>query len=431
MRALKSRIIGYIARRAFGGGGGGGLSAAKLSLLPESALLPLKRDGLDPVDWLRDHRESGGISRIKLPLGVTVWLVSGYDAAKSVLGATATFSNDFRQLAGAVGFGEDENPGGLGFSDPPDHTRLRRVLTPEFTGRRLSRLVPRVQGIVDEQLDAMAAAAEKGPVDIVAMFALPVPSLSICELLGVPYEDRADFQRLSTARFDLGDGAEASLAAVNDSLPYLRGIVERQRVDPGEGLLGRLVSDHGEEFTDHELAGIADGLLTGGLETTTSTLALGTVILLNHPEYVTMLREDSAAVDPFVEELLRYLSVVQVAFPRFAREDVEVAGQLVKKGDVVIPSLSGANRDATLRAAESAEMEAFDPRRGVVRHLAFGYGIHRCVGAELAKLELRAAFPALVARFPEMRMAEPPADLAYRKYSIVHGLDRLLVDLAP
>lgn len=428
--AIRSRVLGYVARRAFGGSGGGGLSSARLAMLPDSALMPLKRHGLDPVDDLRLRREQAPVSRIKLPLGVTAWLVTGYEESKTVLGGTAAFSNDFRHLAGVAGFDEAEDPGGLGFADPPEHTRLRRVLTPEFTGRRLARLVPQVEQIVEEQLDAMAEAADAGddPVDLVAAFAMTVPSLSICALLGVPYEDRDDFQRLSTARFDMLDSADASLAAITDSLTYLLGIVKAQRAAPGEGLLGRLVTDHGDEFTDQELAGLADGLLTGGLETTASMLALGTVLLMSNPEAMAAVRDDAAAaVGPFVEELLRYLAVVQVAFPRFAREDVEVGGQQIRKGDAVICSLPGANRDACL----GAEMERFQLGRDPVRHLAFGYGIHRCVGAELAKIELRAAFPALVRRFPHMRLAVAPEAIAYRKRSIVFGIERLPIHLAP
>jgi cytochrome P450 len=421
--AIRSRVLGYVARRAFGGGSGGGLSSARLAMLPDSALMPLKRNGLDPVDDLRLRREQAPVSRIKLPLGVTAWLVTGYEEAKAVLGGTASFSNDFRHLAGVVGFDEAEDPGGLGFADPPEHTRLRRVLTPEFTGRRLARLVPQVEQIVEEQLDAMAAADD--PVDLVAAFAMTVPSLSICALLGVPYEDRDDFQRHSTARFDMLDPAASSLSAITDSLTYLLGIVKAQRTEPGEGLLGRLVTDHGEEFTDQELAGLADGLLTGGLETTASMLALGTVLLLQHPEAMAAIREDDTAVAPFVEELLRYLTVVQVAFPRFAREDVEIGGQQISKGDAVLCSLSGANRDACL----GADMERFVLGRAPTRHVAFGYGIHRCVGAELAKIELRAAFPALVRRFPNMRLAVDPEKIAYRRRSIVFGIERLPIHL--
>lgn len=429
---VRSRLIGYAARKVLGGGGG--LSSAKISMLPDHILMPVKRNGLDPVPDLRRHREDGGVSRIKFPLGIGAWLVTGYEDVRAVLGSTERFSNDYRQVAGMVGISDAETPGGLGMADPPDHTRLRRVVMPEFTGRRLARLGPRVEGIVGEQLDAMAetGAANDGVVDLLSAFALPVPSLSICELLGVPYTDRDEFQRLSTARFDMLEGAQGVLSAINDALPYLDRLVKAQRAEPGEGMLGRLVTDHGHELSDAELAGLADGLLTGGLETTTSMLALGTIVLLERPEVAAELRADDSgaerAVDKFVEELLRYLTVVQVAFPRFAREDVVIGGQQIAKGDVVIASLSGANRDPALAGDDP---DAFDMHRGTTRHLAFGYGAHRCVGAELAKIEMRQAFPALVRRFPEMRLAVDAAEIPYRKRSIVFGLDRLPVQLGP
>ncbi|MDN5857725.1 MAG: cytochrome P450 [Pseudonocardia sp.] len=394
-------------------------------MLPDHILMPVKRNGLDPVPDLRRHREEEGVSRIKFPLGIGAWLVTGYEDTRAVLGGTERFSNDFRQFAGIIGT-EKENPGGLGFSDPPDHTRLRRVVMPEFTGRRLARLGPRVEGIVAERLDGMAASASEGVVDLMATFALPVPALSICELLGVPYADRAEFQRLATARFDILEGAEGAISAITDALPYLERLVKAQRAEPGDGLLGRLVTDHGHELTDVELSGLADGLLTGGLETTTSMLALGTIVLLERPAVAAELRADDSVIDPFVEELLRYLSVVQVAFPRFAREDVEIGGQRIAKGDIVIASLSGANRDP---AVAGADPDRFDLHRGGTRHVAFGYGAHRCVGAELAKIEMRLAFPALVRRFPEMSLALDVDDIPYRKRSIVFGLDRLPVRL--
>lgn len=426
-KSLRSRVARFLLRRAVRGGGG--LSTAQLSRLPESALMPLKRDGIDPSEELRRTREAGPISRMKLPLGVTAWLVTGYDEARALLADYTNFSNDFRRLAGVAGFDETQNPGGLGFTDPPAHTRLRKVLTPEFTGRRLSRLQEPIEKIINGQLDEMEHLDD--PVDLLSAFALPVPSLTICALLGVPYEEREEFQRLSTLRFDLLDGANASLAAISDSLTYLRTVVERQRKEPGEGVIGRLITEHGDEFSDQELTELSDGLLTGGLESTASTLALGAVVLTQNPDAAKQLREDDDFALPFVEELLRYTSVVQVAFPRFARTDLEIGGQPIAEGDVVIVSLSGANRDLRLGNGDPGEMERFDASRVISRHLAFGHGVHRCIGAELAKLELRIAFPALVRRFPDLRLAVDAAALPYREKSIMHGLDRLPVLLRP
>jgi len=276
---------------------------------------------------------------------------------------------------------------------------------------------------VNGQLDAMAAA--DGPIDLATAFALPIPSLTICELLGVPYEDRDEFQRLSTSRFDLFAGTNASLGAITESLTYLLDIVRKQRESPGDGLLGMLVKEHGDQIDDRELAGLADGLLTGGLETTASMLTLGALVLLRDPETFALIHDNDDAIDPFVEELLRYLTVVQVAFPRFAREDIDIAGTHIGTGDIVLVSLSGANRDTTL----GSDMERFDATRSPASHLAFGYGIHRCIGAELAKMELRAAYPALVRRFPKLRLAVGPEELAFRKLSIVYGVESLPVTL--
>jgi cytochrome P450 len=422
MRVVRGRIIGLIARLRMGRSRAAGSTDALLSMLPDSALVPLQRDGLDPVAELGRLRAEEPVSRLKLPFGLRAWVVTGYEETKAVLGAGGMFSNDFTNLVGTVGITADQNPGGLGFTDPPDHTRLRRLLTPEFTGHRLRRLGPRIEAIVAGQLDEMAATARAGgQVDLVQQFALPIPSLTICELLGVPYADRADFQRLSTTRFDLLGGVTGSLGAISESMEYLVDIVKKQRADPGEGLLGQLVRDHGDDISDYELAGLADGLLTGGLETTASMLALGTIVLLQHPESRAAVRDDDEAVDRFVDELLRYLTVVQVAFPRFAREKVEIGGQIIEQGDIVLCSLSAANRDGG--------QESFDPARAARPHLAFGYGLHRCIGAELARMELRAAYPALVRRFPDIRLAAEPDGLSYRKLSFVFGVEALPVTL--
>jgi len=422
MRGVRGRIISLLARMRLGRKGGAGSTDALLSMLPQSAMLPLRRDGLDPVAELGRLRAEEPVSRLNLPFGLRAWVVTGYDETKAVLAASGTFSSDFTNLVGTVGITAEQNPGGLGFTDPPDHTRLRRMLTPEFTGHRLRRLGPRIEDIVAGQLDEMAAtAAEHGSVDLVQGFALPIPSLTICELLGVPYSDRAEFQRLSTTRFDLLGGVTGSLGAISESMAYLLDIVQKQRVDPGDGMLGMLVREHGDAISDHELAGLADGLLTGGLETTASMLALGTIVLLQNPESRAALRDGDDAVDPFVDELLRYLTVVQVAFPRFAREQVKVGGQTIEVGDIVLCSLSGANRDDGL--------EDFDPARSTRPHLAFGYGLHRCVGAELARMELRAAYPALVRRFPDIRLAADPSSLSYRELSFVFGVEALPVTL--
>ncbi|WP_410573666.1 cytochrome P450 [Amycolatopsis sp. cmx-4-61] len=422
MGSLRSRVLGWVGRRYLARQSKKGFDLEKMSaILPDSALLPLKRDGLDPVPAMAAKREQAPIGKLDLPFGMNAWLVTGYDEAKAVLGKATGFSSDFGNLVGNAGVTADQNPGGLGFADPPVHTRLRKLLTPEFTMRRLNRLAPRIEEIVAAQLDAMAAT--DGPVDLWQAFALPIPSLTICELLGVSYEDREDFQRLSTARFDLFGGAGASLGAMSESLTYLLDIVKKQREQPGDGLLGMLIKEHGDEIDDRELAGLADGVLTGGLETTASMLALGALVLLRDEKAMDAVRGDAESVHRFVEELLRYLTVVQMAFPRFAKEDMEIGGVRIAEGDIVLVSLSAADRDPKL----GPDMETFDATREPTSHLAFSYGIHRCIGAELARMELRTAYPALIRRFPNLRLAVPEDGLSFRKVSIVYGLDELPV----
>ncbi|GLY40305.1 cytochrome P450 [Amycolatopsis sp. NBRC 101858] len=422
MGSLRSRVLGWVGRRYLARQSKKGFDLEKMSsFLPESALMPLRRDSLDPVAEIGAIRAEAPISKLDLPFGMNAWLVTGYDEAKAVLGKVTEFSTDFTNLVGNAGVTEDQNPGGLGFADPPVHTRLRKLLTPEFTMRRLNRLIPRIDEIVTEQLDAMAKT--EGPVDLWQAFALPIPSLTICELLGVSYEDREDFQRLGTARFDLFGGASASLGAMSESLTYLLDIVKKQREEPGDGLLGMLIKEHGDEISDRELAGLADGVLTGGLETTASMLALGALVLLRDEKAFDAVRGDEQSVHRFVEELLRYLTVVQMAFPRFAKEDMEIGGVRITEGDIVLVSLSAADRDPKL----GTDMEQFDAAREPTSHLAFSYGIHRCIGAELARMELRTAYPALVRRFPNLRLAVPAEELAFRKVSIVYGLDELPV----
>ncbi|NUT42958.1 MAG: cytochrome P450 [Thermoactinospora sp.] len=388
--------------------------------LSEFPLVQFMREKFDPVAELARIRGEQPMFPMNIPGDQTVWLVTRYEDVRAVLGDHERFSNDFGNIIG-LGSNQDD-PGGLGFRDPPEHTRLRKYLTPEFTMRRLRRLEPRIEGIVTEYLDQMEA--KGSPADLVEDFCLPIPSLVVCELLGVPYEERKDFLRLSTNRFDFSAGPEASIQAVNDAMAYLTDLVAREREKPGDGLLGTLLREHGDELDDRTLASMADGLLTGGHDTSTSMLALGTLWLLENPAVADKVRAEESYIVDVVEELLRYMSVVQVAFPRFAREDMEFLGQKVTKGQLVLCSLSGANRDPGL----GADIDQVRPERPTASsHLAFGHGIHRCIGAPLAQMEMRIAFPALLRRFPGLRLNVSPDEVAFRKLAIVYGLEALPV----
>ncbi len=406
---------------------------SKITEVPAPLRFPLQRDGLDPVARLGEVREDGPIHRLASVFGLRVWMVSGAEENRAVLADSEHFSTDIRRYVGREDATGAQAIGGLGFTDPPDHTRLRKLLTPEFTKHRLARLQPRIDEVVEQRLDALEAASSGGsePVDLVEEFAFPVPFQVICELLGVAPQDRDLFRRLAHSRFDVREGGLAAFGAMSESRDFLIESAARQRVEPREGLISSLIAQHGDDLTDDELGGLADGVFTGGYETSASMIALSALTLAESPEVRQWLATDPAAADPVVEELLRYLSVVQIAFPRFVRSPVEIFGQRLQPGDVVICSLSAANRD---RALAGDDAERFNPGRHAGRpltsHLAFGYGMHRCIGAELGRMELRSAVPRLIARFPELQLAFPPAEIVFRDLSIVYGVDALPVRLA-
>lgn len=393
---------------------------AGLSVVPKKLTMPLRRDGMDPVTALGQLREGEPVRRLSRVLGMNVWLVTGYGQARVVLNDSVSYSTDIRSR---LGNGAGQSIGGLGFTDPPEHTRLRKFLTPEFTGRRLAALQPRIEQLVHDQLDVLESRDDV--VDLVPDFAFPIPFLVICELLGLPVEDRERFRRLGHARFNVTGGGPGTLGAMSESRTFLLEAVGRQRETPGDGLIGNLIRDHGDDIDDSELAGLADGVFTGGYETSASMLALGTLALLRDPDAFGLVRGDADAADAAVEELLRYLTVVQISFPRFARRDMELFGKSVKAGDVVVCSLSGANRDDVFGPLP----DRFDPRRAGRAHLAFGHGFHRCIGAGLARMELRVAFRALTSRFPDMALAVDPGALQFRDLSIVYGVESLPVRL--
>jgi cytochrome P450 len=394
---------------------------SEMSVIPKKLMMPLQRDGLDPVAELGRQRSTEAVTKLSRVLGMNVWLVSSYDQARAVLNDSASYSTDIRALIGERG---TQPIGGLGFTDPPEHTRLRRFLTPQFTARRIAMLLPRVEQIVQDQLDVLEAGGEV--VDLVSQFAFPIPFSVICELLGLPPEDREHFRRLGHARFDINGGAPGTLGAMSESTEFLLRAVRAQRSAPGDGLIGSLIREHGDEIGDVELAGLADGVFTGGYETSASMLALGTLALLESPDSFGPVGASDEHLDATVDELLRYLSVVQIAFPRFARHNHDLFGTRVSAGDVVLCSLSGANRDPAFGAGS----DGFDPQRTVTQsHLSFGYGLHRCIGSELARMELRVAFRELNRRFPDMALAVPPDALKFRDLSIVFGVESLPVRL--
>ncbi|MGY1780009.1 cytochrome P450 [Geodermatophilus sp. SYSU D01036] len=420
-RGPAARVRSWLGRLALRRVRRRGLDLSRLTFLPAAATVPLRRVDVDPVPELRD---GGPVRRLDLPFDLSVLLVTGAAEARAVLADRDGFGTDVRHLFSGTGPATADDVGGLGFTDPPDHTRLRGLVAPEFTRARLQRLEPAIEATVARQLDELAAAGP--PADLARHVSGPVPMRTVCDLLGLDRPDEQLVTRLATRRFDAARGTAGALGAVSAQRRLLFDAVARQRRDPGDGLLGRIVREHGDAVSDADLAGLADGIVTGGFETTAATISLGTLVLLRDPAAAAVVREGSRRdVETVVDELLRLLSVVQVAFPRFARQDTEVAGHRLRAGDAVLVSLSAANRDPAWAGAHPDALAPGRPTRG--GHLAFGHGIHRCVGAGLARLELRIVLPALLRRFPDLALAVPPGRLAFRRLSFVYGVDALPV----
>jgi cytochrome P450 len=396
---------------------------------PELPPLHMRRDAFNPTPELREIRETTGVRTVVNAFGMTVYLVTRHDDIKEVLSDHERFSNARPPgfvVPGAPTVSDEElasaRAGNLLGLDPPEHQRLRRMLTPEFTIRRMKRLEPRILEIVDQQLDAMESSGP--PADLVSTFALTIPSLVICELLGVPYDDRDDFQRRSARQLDLSIPIPERLDLQRQARAYMQSLVQRSRQHPGDDILGMLVREHGAELTDDELIGVAGLLLLAGHETTSNMLGLGTLALLRHPDQLAAVRDDPDAVGPAVEELLRWLSIVHSAIPRITTTDVEIAGVGIPAGQLVFVSLPSGNRDPGFTGSP----EVLDISRGAPGHLAFGHGVHHCLGAPLARMEMRIAFPALLQRFPTLALAEDFADVAFRSFHFIYGLKSLTVE---
>ncbi|WP_159840097.1 cytochrome P450 [Nocardia sp. CY41] len=391
--------------------------------------LPLERDAgpFDPPREITRLREARPVSPMIFPDGHEGWLVTGYDAVRRLM-ADTRFSS--RQDIGIVHVPYEtpgmpvatepspQTPGLFIAMDPPDHTRLRRKLIGAFTVKRMKQLEEHIIDITERQLDEMARLAP--PVDLVQEFALPVPSLVICELLGVPYADRATFQ-INTAKFLVKDQSlDEKMAAYGAMTTYLAQLVTAKRAEPGEDILSDLARH--EDLTIEELTGIAFLLLLAGHETTANMLALGTFALLEHPEQSAELRADPGLIPDAVEELMRYLSVADI-FYRYATDDIELGGETIGKGSTVVVSLLAANHDPQ----RFDDPDTLDIHRKARGHLSFGHGVHQCLGQQLARIEMRAGFAGLLRRFPTLELAIPAGEVRLRTDMNIYGVHELPV----
>jgi cytochrome P450 len=379
----------------------------------------------DPPHALRDLPS---ISRIRLWDGTTPWLITGHADVRALLVDRRVSADPRREgYPHASASGRARRERGLSFisMDDPEHRRLRRMVTGPFAIRRVEELRPLIQRIVDEQIDALLHRPR--PVDLVEAFALPVPSLVICHLLGVPYADHDFFQQRSRILIARDEAVERVVAAQDDLTGYLDGVVAQKLADPGDDLLSNLAVEHVAtgELSQREAARMAVLLLIAGHETTANMIALGTLALIEHPDQLAALgdSDDPAFLAGAVEELLRYLSIVHSGRRRVALDDIEIGGRVIRAGDGLVLAGEAANRDGA-RFPDPDRLDIYRDARG---HLAFGFGVHQCLGQPLARLELQIVYGTLYKRIPSLRLAVPLEHIPFKHDSNVYGVYELPV----
>jgi pentalenolactone synthase len=391
--------------------------------------LPFARPNVLEIAPLYDVlRREGPLVPVTTPAGDPAWLVTAYEQAKEVFSDSrfgrshpvpeeASTVSDAAVLSGPQGEFEHEER---------EHARLRRLLVPAFSANRMRRLGGHIQDLADRCLDDLAAAAGNGPVDLHEHLSFPLPVLVICELLGVPYGDRETFRGLSDRIGVLDSGGDAE-EAMTEFSAYMAGLAEAKRANPGQDVVSDLVAAQADDptFTDDDLGRLAAGLLFAGHETTSNRIDLGVLFLLTD-----LARRDALAADPegrvhaTVEEILRMSAPGGLGLLRYAHEDVVVGGVPIARGDAVLVSTASANRDPSVFDAA----EEFDAARKPNSHIAFGYGGFFCIGASLARTELRVVFGTLFRRFPNLRLAVPAAELEVRSNRLTGGVSQVPVE---
>ncbi|MCM6777040.1 cytochrome P450 [Nocardia sp. CDC159] len=371
-------------------------------------------------------RREEPISRVRLPYGGEGWLVTRYDEVKQVLAdqrfsrAVTVDREDIPRMTPTPA-----RPDSLLSMDPPEHTRLRKLVAKAFTGRRVEQLRPLVHRIVDELLDRLQHC--RPPADLIASFALPLPVTVICDMLGVPTRDQHRFREFSDAVLSTSAHTREQIDAAQLELErYLAELVAQRRERPTDDLLGALVAarDDEDRLTEDELVNLGITLLVAGHETTANQIANFTYLLLTHREQWELLRDNPDRVPGAVEELLRYVQLGSGGgFARVATEDVELAGVTVRAGEAVFADTQAANRDD----AVFDDAETLNLLREHNPHITFGHGAHHCLGARLARIELQIALAALLRRLPSLRLAVPPEEVPWKSGLLVRGPKQLLV----
>ncbi|WP_171074579.1 cytochrome P450 [Nonomuraea basaltis] len=393
--------------------------------------------GRNPFDPPPGLRGEGAVRPLDLLNGARAWLVTGFEEARTVL-SDARFSADKVRHRDATSLQPHEvaemeaaeppkakvaerEDGIFVFMDPPEHTRLRRLLTGQFTVRRMRELESRVTEIAVEHIEAMKAAGTQA--DLVPAFALPLPSLVICELLGVDYADRAEFQERTAVGLNANSTPQEQAMARAGLYAFMRRLVAGKRSNPADDLLSGLIHDADPPLTDAQLVDVALVLLNAGHETTANMLGLGTFALLEHPGQLAALRADPGLIDNTVEELLRFLSIIQLGVSRVTTEPVTLGGVDIPAGATVVIATPEVNRDPR----HWPDPDALDLHRSRAPHLAFGHGVHQCLGQQLARIEMRIGLGELISRLPDLRLAVPAEQVPVRNEMLIFGVRSLPV----
>ncbi|MGW1599715.1 cytochrome P450 [Streptomyces eurythermus] len=361
-----------------------------------------RRDGFDPGPQLRALMARGPMTVLGVedaPEGRTAWLATRYDEIRQVLGSDK-FSSKLLYSGTAAGF---IFPGFLTQYDPPEHTRLRRMVTGPFAVRRIQGFRPQVEKIVEAVLDDIEATG--GPVDFVPRFGWPIATTATCDFVGIPRDDQVELSRALHASRAERSG-KRRLAAGNKFWAYMNQVVTRTRRDPGDDLFGVVVREHGEEITDAELIGVAAFVMGAGGDQVARFLSAGAWLMAEEPEQFAVLRDSPDTVPDWLDEVVRYITSDEKTTPRIALEDVHISGCPIKAGDTVTTSFLAANRWNF-----PGPQDRFDITRKKPVHVAFGHGIHHCLGRSLAEMVFRVAIPALAHRFPTLRLAEPDREI--------------------
>lgn len=393
--------------------------------VPEFPMPRQSRCPFDPPPALKDLQQEGPLAKVRLWDGSESWLVTRYAEQRALLGDPRV-SADTDRPGYPTKASPEAGEGKLSFimMDDPEHARLRRMVTAPFAVKKVEALRPAVQRIVDGLIDDMLAGP--APVDLVDAFALPIPSLVICELLGVPYEEHDFFQEHTRTMVRTTATPEERGAASREVAGYLAGVVGKRIAEPKDDLLssiaGRVTAG---ELTHQQATEMALLLLIAGHETTANMIALGTLALLQHPDQLALLREsdDPKLVASAVEELLRYLHITHLGRRRAVTEDIEIAGQVIKAGEGVIMVNEIGNRDPEV----FADPDRLDITRDARRHVAFGFGVHQCLGQPLARMELQVVCGTLYKRIPTLRLAGDLRDVRFKTDAFIYGVHELPV----